>query len=139
MSVLGRARRDGDLAIFLGPYRPTRRDARAGLRYIVPGRDLQVAVSMMANVIGTLRTTQSFGRRAAVAKIVIGADRASRRLRGSRRTGRPALRVLTAHHSSPARSESPWKSRSLRQNADRTRAIQSLVSAPPSGLLGYRL
>lgn len=129
MQVLGRARRDGDLAIFLGPYRPTRRDARAGLRYIVPGRDLQVAVSMMANVIGTLRTTQSFGRRAAVAKIVIGADRASR----------PALRVLTAHHSSPARSESPWKSRSLRQNADRTRAIQSLVSAPPSGLLGYRL
>ena len=32
---------------------------------------------MMANVIGTLRTTQSFGRRAAVTKIVIGANRAT--------------------------------------------------------------
>jgi hypothetical protein len=31
----------------------------------------------MANVIGTLRTTQSFGRRAAVAKIVIRAKRAT--------------------------------------------------------------
>jgi hypothetical protein len=31
----------------------------------------------MANVIGTLRTAQSFGRRAAIAKIVIGANRAT--------------------------------------------------------------